>query len=833
MSAARYVGRVGGLAVALGVGTVIVIGGGVAYADVGASGTTSVSHDTANSVPAGGQGKAEQAKKPKLSKPPKTKKPKAPVRAESMSLPDNDSDVGDTGGRHRASAERPASMLTAVAPKPTVEVSAPAAPVAAVVSAVIKAVPTTTKPLVGSSPTGPVESQGAWVLLAASRRELGVDRTLGVTPTSAVSPTAPVSLTATNAVSTLTDPGPVVLFDNGIIHGSIGTPVSGPVTYSVIGGAPGKVRILKTGDFSYLPNYTDVTSGTPEQFKVRVTQKTEFVTALKQIPLIGSLVPAVLANVRQIPMVAGLLTPLIGASVVVPVNVDIDQLVPDGATVAYTYKITSFGGTPISVNFFPALGLQAGHVAPTVLDGPGLTNPGDTNPYGQGPFGIGTLRASGYNVVSWDPRGEYASGGLVELDNVNFEAKDVSSIITWMAGQPGVQADDVATHDPRMGMIGPSYGGGIQWLVAATDKRVDAIVPTVAWNSLNDSLYPGGAFKTSWSSMLVLGLLRTGARVNPELYAGVLLGDLLGILTPYQQKLLRQSSPGALVDNITAPTLVVQGTVDDLFPLRQAITNVQLLSDNVDAQGNPVPVKMVWFCGGHGVCLDPQSPIQGQLLTLETLNWLNRYVKGNTSVNTGPVFQWVDQRGQFYASNVMPTVPSFYGTPITDTGAGGFMPIVPIVGGSGPLGNPLGLDKSLPIPTKAQNAINIPLALPTTGTTQLVGAPTLTVNYTGVGTSRYVYAQIVDDATGRVVGNVVTPIPVKLDGQSRHVTVNLEDIVYTAKPGDGLTLQLVGSTTPYQSFTSVGFINVSSVSVTLPTVGTGVVPVGPAPAAVA
>lgn len=181
----------------------------------------------------------------------------------------------------------------------------------------------------------------------------------------------------------------------------------------------------------------------------------------------------------------------------------------------------------------------------------------------------------------------------------------------------------------------------------------------------------------------------------------------------------------------------------------------------------------------------------------------------------------------------MPTVPSFYGTPITDTGAGGFMPIVPIVGGSGPLGNPLGLDKSLPIPTKAQNAINIPLALPTTGTTQLVGAPTLTVNYTGVGTSRYVYAQIVDDATGRVVGNVVTPIPVKLDGQSRHVTVNLEDIVYTAKPGDGLTLQLVGSTTPYQSFTSVGFINVSSVSVTLPTVGTGVVPVGPAPAAVA
>lgn len=69
------------------------------------------------------------------------------------------------------------------------------------------------------------------MLLAAARRELGIDRTLSVTPTSAVSPSAPVSLTAPAsrdclqsarrlawAASTLAVPGPVVEFDDGIIR---------------------------------------------------------------------------------------------------------------------------------------------------------------------------------------------------------------------------------------------------------------------------------------------------------------------------------------------------------------------------------------------------------------------------------------------------------------------------------------------------------------------------------------------------------------------------------------------------------------------------------------
>ena len=45
--------------------------------------------------------------------------------------------------------------------------------------------------------------------------------------------------------------------------------------------------------------------------------------------------------------------------------------------------------------------------------------------------------------------------------------------------------------DPRVGMIGGSYGGQIQYAVAKQDARIDAIIPIITWNDLNYSLAPG------------------------------------------------------------------------------------------------------------------------------------------------------------------------------------------------------------------------------------------------------------------------------------------------------------------------------------------------------
>ena len=79
------------------------------------------------------------------------------------------------------------------------------------------------------------------------------------------------------------------------------------------------------------------------------------------------------------------------------------------------------------------------------------------------------------------------------------------------------------------------------------------------------------------------------------------------------------------------------------------------------------------------------------------------------------------------------------------------------------------------------------------------------------------YAQLVDDSTGLVLGNLVTPVPVTLDGQTHTVSVPMEMVAQTLKPGESVTLQLVASAFPYETITSLGVLNVSSMTLSLPT----------------
>ena len=77
-------------------------------------------------------------------------------------------------------------------------------------------------------------------------------------------------------------------------------------------------------------------------------------------------------------------------------------------------------------------------------------------------------------------------------------------------------------------------------------------------------------------------------------------------------------------------------------------------------------------------------------------------------------------------------------------------------------------------------------------------------------------AQVVDDSTGKVLGNQITPIDVKLDGSRHTVTVPLEIIVASARAGAHFTLQLVAQSSLYDTFAVGGSISFSKVAVSLP-----------------
>ena len=481
--------------------------------------------------------------------------------------------------------------------------------------------------------------------------------------------------------------------------------------------------------------------------------------------------------------------------------------------IASDHDLTSFDGTTIRIHWFPdALG-PSGHSHPTVLMGPGWGSSGDTDTSQagiQGALSIAQLWQGGFNVLTWDPRGFGHSGGEAEVDSPKDEGRDVSAMLNWVAQQPGVQLDRPGV--PQVGMVGESYGGGVQFAAAEQDCRIAAIAPTIAWHSLGTSLDKNQTPKTGWGN--ILASVSSSAKLDPEITTADNEMNATGIIDAGAVSFFDSRGPAQFLSHIKVPTLILQGTVDDLFTLDEGIENYEALH----RQGTTV--SMAWFCGGHGVCLtDPGSALEVGPLSLA---WMQRYVAGDTSAHVLKGFAFVDQDGTSYSA---PGYPLTAGAPVGASGSGTLT--LQAGGGSGPpvvAANAKAANivdsVALPVtPGPATNALNI--TVPITRAAVLVGPPTLSVTYSGTvapGTrpSR-VFAQLVDPATGIVLNNQVTPIPVTLDGKSHSVTIPLESVGYTAKPGASLELQLVATTVAYITPRLGGTITFKRVRVEVPT----------------
>jgi X-Pro dipeptidyl-peptidase (S15 family) len=111
-------------------------------------------------------------------------------------------------------------------------------------------------------------------------------------------------------------------------------------------------------------------------------------------------------------------------------------------------------------------------------------------------------------VLSYSGLGFGGSGCPIELDDPDWDGRAVSQLITFLGGGlaaiDGTKVDyvihDATAHDglhhaydPRVGMIGGSYGGEVQFAAAEQDPRLDTIVPIITWDDLTYSLAPNNA----------------------------------------------------------------------------------------------------------------------------------------------------------------------------------------------------------------------------------------------------------------------------------------------------------------------------------------------------
>ncbi|WP_344128389.1 alpha/beta fold hydrolase [Luedemannella flava] len=301
------------------------------------------------------------------------------------------------------------------------------------------------------------------------------------------------------------------------------------------------------------------------------------------------------------------------------------------------------------------------------------------------------LANAGYAVLTWTAEGFPGSTGQIHLNSPDYEVRDARSLIDWLAARPEVAKDPGG--DPRVGVVGGSYGGALALLLAGHDPRVDAIVPMITWNDLSKAFLPeatgkpqsAGVFKKQWAGVFFSSGNSSGRGSGGGGLAGALAGisgddedppregslgaspdcgnfardvcdtylriAATGTATDADLALLRRSSPASILDKIKAPTMLIQGQADSLFPLTEADANAR----GIAANGTPVHVD--WFTGGHDGGAGPQADSdRGRYLTV---TWLDHHLRGKGDV---PASQFTYSRITGFntsSSNRRPTTSAF------------------------------------------------------------------------------------------------------------------------------------------------------------------------------
>lgn len=471
----------------------------------------------------------------------------------------------------------------------------------------------------------------------------------------------------------------------------------------------------------------------------------------------------------------------------------------EGAT-SGTGVLASFDGTLLVYSLHLPAGASADSPVPVVLRTHGWAGQRDaaTHPT------VAALLDAGYAVFTWDSRGFGQSGGMVELDSPDFEVKDVSAILDHLATRREILLD--APGDPRAGMSGVSYAGGIQLLTSAFDPRVDALAPEITWNDLRHSLWPNGVLKQQWVDVLFGSGLATGTAYgaqpgNPagpqatsydtNLPTWFAQAQTVGAIAPPQDVLdaLWYRSPGKYATDLAKPTLLVSGFPDTLFTVNEALSNFEAIAPRA-------PAKMLLYCGGHSGC-PHEAGGQDEHVRRAIVTWMDRHLSGNASVDTGPTVEYYSSDGTLHAASAFPP-PALAVARASGHGTLASA-IAPTSHSSFTFFGSLPADPPQPArtPTDPTGATSFRVPLPIAGGSEVTGVPRVTIEATSLlpeSGDAFLVFRLVDVDADVVVDGQSTPWRVTT---SEPTTIDLVAVSYDLPAGHTLALEVATSDSAY------------------------------------
>ncbi len=524
----------------------------------------------------------------------------------------------------------------------------------------------------------------------------------------------------------------------------------------------------------------------------------------------------------------------------------------------------------VDADLYTPVGVSKANPAPAILT---------TNGFGGSKAdqaGLGAAYAAkGYVVLSYSGLGfgsdaskpGSGSGCKITLDDREHDGAAASQLIDFLGGTKadnnGIKIDyvtkDKVDHngtprpdDPRVGMVGGSYGGEIQFATAAIDPRLDTIIPLITWNDLAYSLAPNntslpsrtsvtyatpGTEKIDWTSLFftvgfVDGIMAAFAQSAPtrllpcdnfadQACKSKLQLDAAGYPDPATLDFARNASVEHYIKDVRIPTLLGQGQADTLFNLHEATATYASLKK----QGTPV--KMIWQQWGHSHAplpgefdlAHPDTNYEGQVVTA----WFDHYLRDNPATPALD-FSWFRDHVP-YKGNAAPaftSVPS-YPLPGTTTLYGSGSALVAtskgLKDGSTTIGVPAqvplsytetsALDQSQPV-SDAPGATAALSTAPLTHDVDVVGIPTATLRLAsptalatqrgGPGGQLVAFVKLYDvapDGSIDLPHRVISPI--RIADISKPVQVSLPGLVHRFPKGHTMKLVVSLSDAAYKN----------------------------------
>ena len=267
--------------------------------------------------------------------------------------------------------------------------------------------------------------------------------------------------------------------------------------------------------------------------------------------------------------------------------------------------------------------------------------------------------SQGFVVLTWSARGFGKSTGQISMNSVDGEVSDSRALVSYLAKSKYVIQDK--SGDPRVAIMGSSYGGANALMTASQDARIDAVIADITWSDLQNDLFPqsvegakeSGPFKKVWAGSFFsavslqsayLGECGSFTQVWCDAYQNAVINTAPSVK---EQALLASVSPRYFAKTISAPTLLTQGQADSLFPLSESSKTAAIIK----AAHPQTPLAMIWHAGGHDGGVDQSEYLRGQ-----DLNWLKKYLFGEKL--SFPAFQFTRTNGSISLqdSTVIPKV---------------------------------------------------------------------------------------------------------------------------------------------------------------------------------